>query len=148
MKEFDLFKRLEKYLVEEIRKTSMKYSDFLSGGKDFAILKSRADTYYDVLNHIKSFENEVDENILLEQDIVVEEPPFFYNFVVINSKNREDFIVKSDVLITQSNISDINKKFRVFRKEENDIYGVERIYDSENQMDYELLNGDFIQYEK
>ncbi len=148
MKESDLFKRLEKYLVEEIRKTSMKYSDFSEDSRGFAILKSRAETYYDVLNHIKSFENEVDENILLEQDIVVEEPPFFYNFVVINSKNREDFIVKSDVLITQSNISDINKKLRVIRKEENADYGAERIYDSEIHMDYELLNGDFIQYEK
>ncbi len=148
MKESKLLEKLEEYLIEEMTKTSMEYSNFSIDSREFAILKSREETYYDVLNHIKSFENESDENSSIEEEKIVDDAPFFYEFVVINSTNREDFIVKSDILITQSNISDINKKLRVLRKEENGDYGAERIYDSEINMDYELLNGDFIQCEK
>ena len=48
---------LKLFLTREIEKTLLKSSKCLEGSKEFCILKSREESYYNVLNYIKNLDS-------------------------------------------------------------------------------------------
>jgi hypothetical protein len=107
------------------------------------VLQAKKMVYLDVLKDIQLVLHSVSDDTQIEdviEDILEDKPPYYYLYFAIEDGINKEFYLKTDILITQSNISEMNKKISSLRNTSGVEYGASRVYEV-NTIDYIFENG-------
>jgi len=99
---------------------------------DLKVLEAKKEAYLSILNEVQRVlsSTSIDSKKEIQiNEIIEDNSPYYYLYFSIENGNNTEFYLKSDTLVTQSNISEFNKKISSMRKTSGVSYGASRVYE-------------------
>ena len=111
---------------------------------ELKVLQAKKDVYSKILEDIQlvldSASEDRDTEEISEDESLKDNPPYYYLYFAIENNEATEFYLETDVLITQTNISDMNKKISSLSDTSGVDYGASRVYEVP-RIDYIFKDG-------